>query len=85
MAILWQYYRDEPNNNIANSESFQFKVKITGKTPNNVNKKNVEITNPLKYLSNFRITLEIPLINCEINLILTWSENCFLSSATGEI
>ena len=29
---LWQYYRDEPNDNIANSESFQFKVKITGNT-----------------------------------------------------
>ena len=31
---------------------------------------------PLKYLSNFPRTLEIPLINCEINLILTWSANC---------
>ena len=30
---LWQYYRDEPNDNLANSESFKFKVKITGKTP----------------------------------------------------
>ena len=35
---LWQYYRDEPNDNIANSESFQFKVKVTGNTPN-ANKK----------------------------------------------
>ena len=34
---LWQYYRDEPNNNLANSESFKFKVKITEKTPNNNN------------------------------------------------
>ena len=37
---LWQYYRNEPNDNIANSESFQFKIKITGKNPNN-NKKSV--------------------------------------------
>ena len=35
---------------------------------------------PLKYLSNFWRTLNMPLINCEINLILTWSENCVLTS-----
>ena len=29
---LWQYYKDVPNNNLANSESLKFKVKITGKT-----------------------------------------------------
>ena len=34
----------------------------------------------LKYLSNFWRTLDIPLINCEINLILTYSENCVLTS-----
>ena len=81
---LWQYYRDEPNDNIANSESFQFKVKITRRTPDNDNKRNVEIAVPLKYVSYFWRTLEMPLINCEINLILTWSENCALSFATGE-
>ena len=37
---------------------------------------------PLKYLSNFWRTLEMPLINCEINLILTWSEKCVLSNDT---
>ena len=36
---LWQHYRDEPNNNLANSQSFKFKVNITGKTPNNDNEK----------------------------------------------
>ena len=35
---------------------------------------------PLKYLSNFWRTLEIPLINCEINFILTWSANCLIIS-----
>ena len=30
---LWQYYRDEPNDNKADSESFKSKIKITGKTP----------------------------------------------------
>ena len=57
---LWQYYRDEPNNNLTNSESFKFKVKITGKTPAADNEKDVEITVPLKYLSNFWRTLEMP-------------------------
>ena len=33
---------------------------------------------PLKYLSNFWRTLDMPLINCEINIILTWSKNCFI-------
>ena len=68
---LWQYYKNEPNNNIADSESFKSKVKITGKTPADRNTKNVEIIVPLKYLSNIWRTLEMPLINCEVNLILT--------------
>ena len=51
--------------------------KKTRETDNNGTKV-VEIMVPLKYLSNFRRNLEIPLINCEINLILTWSANCFL-------
>ena len=80
---LWQYYRDEPNNNLADSESFKFKVKITGKTPNDDNEKDVEIMVPLKYLSNFWRTLELPLINCEVNLILTWSSTCVITNSTG--
>ena len=39
---------------------------------------NVEIMVPLKYLSNFWITLEMPLINCEVELILNWSANCVI-------
>ena len=50
---LWQYYKDNPNNNLANSESFKYKVKFTGKTPDNENTKDVEIIVPSKYLSNF--------------------------------
>ena len=67
---LWQYYRDEPNDNLADSESFKSKIKITGKTPNDGNEKDVEIMVPLKYLSNFWRTLEMPLINCEVSLTL---------------
>ena len=80
---LWQYYTDEPNNNLADSESFKFKVKITGKTPNDDNEKNFEIMVPLKYLTNFWRTLELPLINCEVNLILTWSPTCVITNSTG--
>ena len=56
------------------TDSFNFKAKITGQTGAN-GEKNVGIMVPLKYLSNFRRTLEMPLIDCEINLTLSWSEN----------
>ena len=75
---------DEPNDHLANSESFKSKIKITGKTPNNGNEKDVEIMVPLKYLSNFRRTLEMPLSNCEVSLILTWSPSCVITNSTGE-
>ena len=81
---LWQYYKDDPNNDITQSESFKFKVKITGKTPAAGNAKNVEIIVPLKYLSNFWRTLEMPLINCEVNLILTWSKDCVITNSESE-
>ena len=54
-----------------------FKVKITGRTGNN-GTKDVEIMVPLKYLSIFWRTLQMPLINCEVNLILIWSSTCVL-------
>ena len=76
---LWQYCQDVPaiNNNDAiidfnavnNTSSFIFKAKITAQT------RDVEIMVPLKYLSHFGGTIEISLTNCEINLILKWSEN----------
>ena len=50
---LWQYYKDDPNDNFVRSESFESKIKITGKTPADGNTKNVKIMVPLKYLSNF--------------------------------
>ena len=74
---LWQYYKDDPNDNLTDSESFKSKVKITGNTPAAGNTKDVEIIVPLKYLSNFWRTPEMPLINCEVNLVLTWSKDCY--------
>ena len=84
---LWQYCKDIPArdaNNIIEAftagnttDSFNFKAKITYRTRND-GTKDVEIIVPLKYLSNFWRTLEMPLINCEVNLILTWSSTCVL-------
>ena len=86
---LWQYCKDIParnaNGDIAifaeniTTDSFKFKAKITGQTGND-GTKDVEIMVPLKYLSNFWRTLEMPLINCEVSLILTWSSSCVLIS-----
>ena len=81
MAVL---HKEDPNDNLADSESFKSKAKITGNTPNNGNTTDVEIIVPLKYLSNFWRTLEMPLINCEVNLILTWSKDCVITNSTGE-
>ena len=68
---------------IADSQSLKSKIKITGNTPTDGNTKDVEIIVPLKYSSNFWRTLEIPLINCEVNLILTWSSTCVITNSTS--
>ena len=81
---LRQCYKDETNDKLGDSESFKFKVKITGSTPAAGNTKNVELILRLQYLSNFWGTLEIPLINCEINLNLAQSKNCVITNYTGE-
>ena len=85
---LWQYCKEIPavnddgdivDFNGANAtDSFNFKAKITGQTDDDGEINNVEIMVPLKYLSNFWRTLEMPLINCEVELILTWSVNCVI-------
>ena len=84
---LWQYCKEIPaidnDGDIAGfnganaTDSFNFKTKITGQINNN-EIINVEIMVPLKYLSNFWITIEMPLINGEIELILTWSRICLV-------
>ena len=78
---LWNYYRDQPSNPLStNSESFKYKTRIVGKTPpNNDLLTDAEVVIPLKYLSNFWRNLDILLINCEVELILTFSKNCVLA------
>ena len=70
LGSLKQFYKYEPNDNLADSESFKCKIKITGNTTTDGKTKDVEIILPLKYLSNFWKTLEMNLINCEVNPIL---------------
>ena len=58
----------------------KFKIKITVQTNNDERIDGVELMVPLKYLSNFWRTLEISLINWEVELILDWFENCVVIS-----
>ena len=81
---LWQFKRDEIEGNVDltvdanhipnNSSSYKYKSSL------NTNRNGVKIAAPLKYLSNFWRSLEIPLINCRAELSLTWNENCILKS-----
>ena len=89
-ATLYQYKRDEPpDNNVDltanNSESFKYKVNLLGNpvVTDRIVKRNLKIVVPLKYLSNFFRSLEMPLINCKIKLNLTWKKECVLSTDAG--
>ena len=81
---LWQYYKDKPNYNLANSELFKSKVKVTGITPACGNTKDIKIIVSLKYLSIFWRNLEMSLINCEVILFLTWSSTCVITNSKDE-
>ena len=92
-AILYQYKRDElPEDDAVadltadNSSSFKYKINLLGNpvVANNVARRNVKVLVPLKYLSNFFRSLEMPLINCKIKLNLTWKKECALSTDAGE-
>ena len=87
-ATLYQYKRDEqPEANAIvdlttnNSSSFKYKVKLLGNpaVANNIARRNVKVVVPLKYLSNFFRSLEMPLINCKIKLNLTWKKMCIIN------
>ena len=86
---LWQFKRDEIEGDVDltvnaqhipnNSSSFKYKSSFI------TNRNGVKIAVPLKYLSNFWRSLEIPLINCKVELSLNWIENCVLTTvAIGE-
>ena len=85
---LWNFKRDEiiENINITNNNSsyFKYKSNLIG-NPNadgtNRKKENVKIAVPLKYLSNSWRSLEMPLINCKVEISSKWTEKCILSSS----
>ena len=86
-ATLYQYKRDEPPDLTANnSDSFKYKIKLLGNpvVANNVARRNVKVVVPLKYLSNFFRSLEMPLINCKIKLNLTWKKECVFSTDASD-
>ena len=91
-ATLDQYKRDEPPEanaiddlTVDNSNSFKYKVSLLGNpvVADNIAKRSVKIVVPLRYLSNFFRSLEMPLINCKIKLNLTWKKECVLSTDSG--
>ena len=94
LGSLWNYYGDEINddvneNNAANnrinnnkaktSKSFEYKTKLIGTTPDDNNILDAEVVALLKYLSNFWRSLDLSLINCEIELDLSLSKECIIS------
>ena len=96
-ATLYQYKRDEPPEDDAvadltanNSNSFKCKIKLLGNRNQRaadaarVGRLNVKVAVPLKYLSNFFRSIEMPLINCKIKLNLTWKKECVLSTDAGD-
>ena len=91
-ATLYQYKRDEPpeanaiaNLTADNSSSFKYKISLLGNpvVANNIARRSVKVVVPLKYLSNFFRSLEMPLINCKIKLNLTWKKEYVLSTDDG--
>ena len=68
-----------------NAPSFKYEASIIGDTENNGRKNGVKIAVPIKYLSNFWRLLEMPLINCKVELSLNWIERCLLAAANTAI
>ena len=70
------------NNKTTTNTFFKYKTKIIGRTANNNCRLNAEVFVPLKYLSNFWRSLDLPLINCEIEFDLTLSKYCVISEVS---
>ena len=83
---LWGFKRDEVvnNANVTNDDgapSFKYKAELIAGTEANGTKNGVKIVVPLKYLSNFWGSVEMPLINCKVQVSLRWIENSVLTTA----
>ena len=85
---LWNFKRDEITNNADvtnenNALSFKYKSNVIDNTKNNGTKNGVKTAAPLKYLINFWRSLEMPLINCKVELSLKWTKNFILTTAAN--
>ena len=95
-----QLLRDELSDNaddnnfgnieVAKSNTFKYKSKITGNTyevlagvadydANKEGMQTIELAIPLKYLGNFWRALNMSLISCEVSLELKWNQNCIIT------
>ena len=92
-ATLYQYKRDESpeanaindvTTNTSSSFKYKFELLVNPVLDGNIAKRSVKVVVPLKYLSNFFKSLEMPLINCKIKLNLTWKKECVLSTDAGD-
>ena len=86
---LWHFGRDEITSNADvsndNAPSFKHKASLIGDTGNNGRKNGIKIAVPLKYLSNFWRSLEMPLITCKAKLSLKWYERCLLTALLQQL
>ena len=83
---LSNYYRDKKNDDVnennnannktATSKSFEYNTKITGSTPDKNSRLDTKVVLSLKYLSNFWRSLNLPSINCEIELAIMVKKFC---------
>ena len=90
---LWNFYRDKvddaanetaagywtTNNRTITSRSFEYKAKVIGRTPANNNMLKTDVVAPSKYLNKVWRSLDLSLINCEIELDFSRSEDCVIS------
>ena len=92
---FWNFHRDEVNddanknnnggnyrintNKTVTSKSFEYKTKMSGNTPADNSELNAEVVFPLKYMSNFWRSLNLPLMDYEMELEFSWSRKCVIS------
>ena len=83
---LWSFKRDEIANNANmtndnDASSFKYKASFINDAAKDGKIDGVKIAVSLKYLSNFWRSLEMPLVNCKVQLPLSWIDNCVLTAA----
>ena len=68
------------NNEVIASKDFEYNAKLVGSTQNNNSILGADVDVPLKHLSNFRRSLDLPFIKCEIELDLKWKRYSLITA-----